>query len=265
MKTIKLDNRSIYLRKIVLSCVSKKGRGHIGPALSMIEILRVLYDKILKNKNGKRDRFILSKGHGCLGLYSILYDKGLIKKKHLENFGTTKSILGGHPEHFVPGVEFSTGALGHGYPIASGVAKALKLKKNNNFVYCLLGDGEINEGSIWEAALSVSKHKLNNLITMIDYNKMQSYDFNKNVLNLEPLAQKWKSFGFNVLDSNGHDIKDINRKILLAKKSKKPPVIIFHTIKGKGIKSAENNKYWHHTSNLRKEELIKISEELNSK
>ena len=264
MKTIKLDNRSIYLRQIVLSCVTKKGRGHIGPALSMIEILRVLYDSILKNKNGERDRFILSKGHGCLGLYAILYDKGFIKKKYLEEFGTSKSILGGHPEHFIPGVEFSTGALGHGYPIASGVAKALRLKKKNNLVFCLLGDGEINEGSVWEAALSVAKHKLNNLITMIDYNKMQSYDFNKTVLNLEPLAKKWKSFGFNVLESNGHDIKDIKKKILLAKKSSRPPLIIFHTIKGRGIKSAENNRFWHHKSNLKKEELDKITEELNN-
>ena len=262
MKMIKLDQRSIYLRKIVLSSLLKKGRGHIGPAMSIIEILRVIYDKFLKTSKTKRDRFILSKGHGCLALYAILYEKGLIKKKDLESFGAFESILGGHPLHFVPGVEFSTGALGHGYPIAAGVAKGIKLKKNNSNVFCLLGDGEINEGSVWETALSVSKHNLNNLITLIDYNKLQSYDYNKIVLNLEPLTDKWKSFGFKVFEAKGHDLKDIYKKIFMAKKTKIPSVIIFHTIKGKGIKSAENNRYWHHKANLSKEEIEKLNKEL---
>ena len=133
----------------------------------MIEILRVIYDNFLKVTKKKRC-FILSKGHGCLALYAILYEKGLLKKKDLDSIGSFNSILGGHPEHFVPGIEFSTGALGHGFPLAAGVAKALKLKKLNSTVFCLLGDGEINEGSVWETALSVSKHKLNNLITLID-------------------------------------------------------------------------------------------------
>ena len=139
------------------------------------------------------------------------------KKKDLDSIGSFNSILGGHPEHFVPGIEFSTGALGHGFPLAAGVAKALKLKKLNSTVFCLLGDGEINEGSVWETALSVSKHKLNNLITLIDYNKLQSYDFNEVVLNLEPLSDKWKSFGFKVFEADGHNIKDIYNKISLAK------------------------------------------------
>lgn len=263
MSKIKLDKKSKYLRQLVLSCLLKKGRGHIGSAFSMIEILRVLYEKILKSNKKKRDRFILSKGHGCLALYAILFDQGILKKKYLNEFGTMNSILGGHPEHMVPGIEFSTGALGHGFPIASGVAKALKLKKSNELVYCLLGDGEINEGSIWETALSVNKHNLNNLITMIDYNKMQSYDFNKYVLDLEPLTDKWKSFGFKVFEANGHNMKDIKNKILLSKKSKKPPVIIFHTIKGKGLKVAENNRFWHHKSNLKKQEIINISNQVN--
>ena len=128
----KLDKRSIYLRSLILKLVAKERRGHIGSSMSIVEILRVLYDEILKHKNVKsinRDRFILSKGHGCLALYSILYDKKYLNNDHFKNFGTINSILGGHPEHFVPGVEFSTGSLGHGYPIASGVAKALKLKK----------------------------------------------------------------------------------------------------------------------------------------
>ena len=262
MKRPKLDQRSINLRKIVVSCLSKKGRGHVGPAMSMIEILRVIYDNFLKVTKKKRDRFILSKGHGCLALYAILYEKGLLKKKDLDSIGSFNSILGGHPEHFVPGIEFSTGALGHGFPLAAGVAKALKLKKLNSTVFCLLGDGEINEGSVWETALSVSKHKLNNLITLIDYNKLQSYDFNEVVLNLEPLSDKWKSFGFKVFEADGHNIKDIYNKISLAKKSKKQSVIIFHTIKGKGIESAENNRFWHFKANLNKDDIKKINNEL---
>ena len=123
MKKTKLDQRSINLRKIVVSCLSKKGRGHVGPAMSMIEILRVIYDNFLKVTKKKRDRFILSKGHGCLALYAILYEKGLLKKKDLDSIGSFNSILGGHPEHFVPGIEFSTGALGHGFPLAAGVLK----------------------------------------------------------------------------------------------------------------------------------------------
>jgi len=251
----KLDKRSIYLRSLILKLVAKEKRGHIGSSMSIVEILRVLYDKILKHKNLKsinRDRFILSKGHGCLALYSILYDKKYLNKNHFKNFGTINSILGGHPEHFVPGVEFSTGSLGHGYPIAAGVAKALKLKKNSkNYVYCLLGDGELNEGSIWETCLSVAKHNLTNLITMIDYNKLQSYDYVKYVLDLEPLKSKWISFGFNVIECDGHDVNLIKKKINFAKKyKKKPNVIIFNTIKGRGIKIAESNRFWHHKSNL---------------
>ena len=133
----KLDKRSIYLRSLILKLVAKERRGHIGSSMSIVEILRVLYDEILKHKNVKsinRDRFILSKGHGCLALYSILYDKKYLNSDHFKNFGTINSILGGHPEHFVPGVEFSTGSLGHGYPIAAGVAKALKLKKNSKIM-----------------------------------------------------------------------------------------------------------------------------------
>ena len=238
MKKTKLDQRSINLRKIVVSCLSKKGRGHVGPAMSMIEILRVIYDNFLKVTKKKRDRFILSKGHGCLALYAILYEKGLLKKD-LDSIGSFNSILGGHPEHFVPGIEFSTGALGHGFPLAAGVAKALKLKKLNSTVFCLLGDGEINEGSVWETALSVSKHKLNNLITLIDYNKLQSYDFNEVVLNLEPLSDKWKSFGFKVFEADGHNIKDIYNKIS-CKKIKK--TISYYISYNKGKRNRVSRK-----------------------
>ena len=244
----KLDEKSIYLRSLIIKAIIGGGRGHIGPALSMVEIIRVLYDNFMKFKYNKikwelRDRYILSKGHGCLALYSVLAYKKFFEVEELFNFCKYNSILGGHPEVTIPGVEASTGALGHGLPIGVGMAISLKNKKINSKVFVHMGDGEINEGSIWEAALSASKHQLNNLIVIIDYNKMQSAGPVKNILNMEPLKSKWSSFGFNVYECNGHDvlnIKEIFQKIY-DDKGNAPKILIAHTIKGKGIKIAENN------------------------
>ena len=172
----------------------------MGSAMSIVEILMVLYDKFINfdSKNPKkenRDRLILSKGHGCLALYAILADKGFFPKEILNSTSKAGSILGGHPEYLkVPGVEASTGALGHGLPIAVGMSLAAKIKRKKHKIYVVVGDGEINEGSIWEAALSASKHNLSNLKVFIDYNKIQSYGFTKDVVDLEPLLDKWKSF-----------------------------------------------------------------------
>jgi transketolase len=199
-----MDQRSKELRKLIVQMVEIEKRGHIGPALSIMEILRVLYDSFLKYNPKSpdwddRDRFILSKGHGCLALYSILADKGFFSLDELKTFCKFDSILGGHPERGkVPGVEASTGALGHGLPIGVGIAISAKLKNNNYRVVVVTGDGEINEGSIWESALSASKHKLTNLTVIVDYNKIQSYGTTKEVLDLEPLVDKWRAFGFEV-------------------------------------------------------------------
>jgi transketolase len=193
---IRLDTRSKYLRKLIVQSLIGGGRGHMGSAMSLVEILRVLYDEFIKfnpkkPKSENRDRLILSKGHGCLALYAILADKKFIKRTDLDATSRFDSILGGHPESLkVPGIEVSTGALGHGFPIGVGMAIAAKLKKKKHNIYVVIGDGESNEGSIWEAALSASKHKLNNLKVMIDYNKIQSYDFVNKVLDLEPLKKK---------------------------------------------------------------------------
>lgn len=266
---IKLDKRSKLLRKNVVDCLLGGGRGHVGSALSLIEILRVLYDEILKfdPKNPKkknRDRLILSKGHGCLALYAILADKKFISPKTLRSTGKSNSILGGHPEKKVPGVEASTGALGHGMSIGLGMALAAKLQKQKHKVFVIVGDGEINEGSIWEAAMSASKHKLNNLKILIDYNKIQSYGFTKDVLNLEPLRKKWKSFGFEVSEVNGHNVNQLlkNFKKFLKTKSSKPSVTICHTVKGKGFKFAENNPFWHHKNSFSKKEINMITNSL---
>jgi len=259
---IKIDKRSKHLRSLVVRALIGGGRGHMGSAMSLIEILRVLYDHIVNfdKENpqlSNRDRIILSKGHGCLALYAILADKNFIKSEELDSTSKFNSILGGHPESIkVPGIEASTGALGHGLSIGVGMAIAAKLKKQKHKIYVIIGDGETNEGSIWEAALSASKHKLNNLKIILDYNKIQSYGFIKEVLNLEPLKKKWESFGFDVSEINGHDIKKLktNFKKFIKTKNKKPSITICHTIKGKGFHFAENNPRWHHKNSFTPEE-----------
>ncbi len=265
---IKLDNRSKYLRQLIVQALIGGGRGHMGSAMSLVEILRILYDEFIKfdpkkPKNKNRDRLILSKGHGCLALYAILADKKFIKGTDLDTTSRFESILGGHPESLkVPGVEVSTGALGHGLPVGVGMALAAKLKKQNHNIYVVIGDGESDEGSIWEAALSASKYKLNNLKVMLDYNKIQSYDFVDKVLNLEPLKKKWESFGFEVSEVNGHDVKNLraNLKDYLKSKSDKPSVTICHTIKGKGFYFAENNPKWHHKNSFSTEEIENMND-----
>ena len=260
--TPKLDYRSKYLRKLVIDAIDGGGRGHLGSSMSLIEILRVLYDNVLRfetsnPKKKNRDRFILSKGHGCLAQYALLSDKGFFSKDKLKTFCNFESILGGHPERDkIPGVEASTGALGHGLSIGVGMSLSLKINNLDSRVFVVCGDGEINEGSIWEAALSASKHSLDNLILIIDYNKLQSYGDTREVLPLEPLAKKFESFGFLTKEVDGHDVNELNeifKKIPFSKNQ--PSAIICHTIKGKGFEFAEQNPEWHHKSRLSKSEV----------
>ena len=265
---IKLDQRSKTLRKLIVRSLIGGGKGHMGAAMSLVEILRVLYDDMInfdpkKPLLSERDRVVLSKGHGCLALYAILVDKGFFPASELDTTSQVDSILGGHPEHAqVPGVEATTGALGHGFPISVGMALAAKIKKQKHKVYTIVGDGEINEGSVWEAALSASKHNLSNLKVLVDYNKIQSYDFVKNVSKLEPIVDKWKSFGFDVSEVNGHDIKKLkkNLELFVNKANSKSSVTICHTIKGKGFYFAENNPEWHYRRSFSKEEIKKLDE-----
>lgn len=262
-----MDERSKYLRKQIIQALEGGRRGHIGSSMSLIEILRVLYDSFLcfdpKNPTAQdRDRLILSKGHGCLALYAILADKGFFPKEELLNFCKSTSMLGGHPERGkTPGVEASTGALGHGLPMGVGMALAAKIRKQNHRTIVIVGDGEINEGSVWEAAMSASKHKLANLTVFIDYNKLQSYGTTKEVLDLEPLTDKWKSFGFAVEEVDGHNIGLLEKLVqLLPFNSLKPSAVICHTIKGKGFPFAEGKAEWHHKSNLGLEEIAALYE-----
>ena len=263
---IKLDRRSLYIRSLVVDCLFGGGRGHMGSAMSLIEILRVLYDKILKfnpkkPKDENRDRLILSKGHGCLALYAILADKKFFNKKILKSASRLNSILGGHPEFGkVPGVEASTGALGHGPAIGLGMAIAAKLKNKKYKVFVIVGDGEINEGAFWETSMIASKHKLNNFHIIIDYNKIQSYGKTIEVLDLEPLSDKLKSFGYIVSETNGHDVKKLSNYFKKIRQNKnKPTALICHTVKGRGFSFAENNPKWHHKNFFTEEEVIMIN------
>jgi transketolase len=251
------DDRSKKLRRYVIDAMRGGGRGHLGSSMSMIEVLRVLYDSVLNidpidPQASDRDRFILSKGHGCLALYAILADRGFFEVSELESFCRPTSRLGGHPERGkVPGVEASTGALGHGVPIGVGIAIGLRLKKSKSRVFVLTGDGEINEGSNWEALMAAAKHDLSNLTVMVDYNKLQSYGRTADVLDLEPLIDKFKSFGFETCEVDGHDVvalEELFKKLPFAENA--PSAIICHTIKGKGFPFAEGNPEWHHKSGM---------------
>ena len=257
-----LDEHSKFLRRLVLEMVEVGRRGHIGPAMSLIEIIRVINDSFLQFRSedpnwSERDRFILSKGHGCLALYAVMANKGFFNKGELSYFCMPESILGGHPErNKIPGVEASTGALGHGLPIGVGMALAAKIREQSHRVVVVTGDGEINEGSVWEAALSAAKHNLSNLIVFVDHNKQQSYGPVSEVLELAPLLEKWSSFGFTVSEVDGHNITSLERimkKLPLSKNC--PTAIICNTIKGKGIPDAENNPEWHHKSRLSDEDI----------
>lgn len=268
---IQLDKRSIYLRQLVLRTLQGGGRGHIGSTLSLIEILRVLYDDIMiydpKNPNWQdRDRIILSKGHGCIAQYVMLADKGFIAHEHLDTFCRFDSILGGHPDaNKIPGVEASTGSLGHGLSIGLGIALASKIKKRHNHTYVVVGDGEINEGSVWEAALAIGKHQLANLTLLIDYNKIQSAGRTEDIQNLEPLADKWRSFNFSTYEVNGHDISALSELLKYTRNHEtKPTAIICHTVKGKGIHFAEHDPTWHHKARLSEDVLTKMNAALEN-
>jgi transketolase len=264
-----LDSRSREIRKTIVKILEASNRGHLGSAFSMVEILRVLYDEILRYdaNNPKwelRDRFILSKGHGCLGLYPILAEKGFFPEAELWKFCASDGILGGHPDSGkVPGIEASTGSLGHGLSIGIGMALNARYERRDSRVFVVLGDGESNEGTVWEAAMCAGKHKLSNLTVMVDYNKYQSYGSTYEVQDLEPLADKWRAFGFAATEIDGHDLEQL-RSVFhsLPLQPDKPTAIVCHTIKGKGVPFAENNLKWHHKSNISAEEFKGLFEAL---
>jgi len=245
----------------MVKMLASSRRGHLGAALSVVEILRVLYDDILrydpKNPRGySRDRCILSKGHGCLALYAILADKGFFPESELWKFCKSDGILGGHPEVNIPGVEACTGSLGHGLSIGIGFALNARYEQADYRTFVVLSDGECDEGSVWEAAMCASKHKLSNLTAIVDYNKQQSYDTTFKVQDLEPFVDKWQAFGFAVAEVDGHNVKQLQSVLSrLPLRSDKPSALICHTVKGKGIGFVEGNLNWHHRRGLTDEEI----------
>lgn len=234
--------------------VHRANASHIGSGLSMADLLAVLYGKILRVDPGQpdwaeRDRFILSKGHAAATLYAALAEKGFFPKDWLDHYCVDDSLLSGHVNHAVPGVDFSTGSLGHGLSIGCGVALAAKVDARPYRCFVMLSDGECDEGSIWEAVLFAPHHKLDNLVAIVDHNKIQSFGSVKEVLDLDPFADKWKAFNWGVREVDGHD----HEAILAALQSTpfvpgKPSVLIAHTVKGKGIDFMECQLAWHYKS-----------------
>lgn len=263
-----LKQKANEIRSQVLK-MSYEGIGaHISSCLSIIDIMVVLYYNCIRikpksKKDNKRDRFILSKGHAAATLYAILADKGFFDKSLLSSYGQENTLLGDHPEYGkIPGIELSTGSLGHGASVACGMAWAAKLNKYNSKIFALLSDGECQEGSVWEAALLAGHQKLDNLVFIIDYNKLQAFGRTKNVLNLDPLPQKWRSFGWTAIEIDGHNIKAIQKTLMPIPRSKnKPTVIIAHTIAGKGVSFMENRLKWHYL-NLTKEQYKRALNQL---
>lgn len=260
-----LDERSRYLRRLAVRALDKGERGHIGSTMSLIEILRVLYDDVLRFRAAEpkwdgRDRMILSKGHGCIAQYVLLADKGYFPVETIDTFCHRDSILGGHPEsNKIPGVEASTGALGHGLSIGVGMALAARIQKRDSRIFVVMGDGEINEGSVWEAAMSAHKHKLSSLTALVDYNKIQSAGPTRDILDLEPLTDKWRAFGFATVEVDGHDVEALRSTLKRTPVDKdKPTAIICHTVKGKGIPFAEHDPNWHHKAKVAPDVIAKM-------
>jgi transketolase len=228
---------------------------HLGSGLSMADLLAVLYARILRVNPARpdwpdRDRFILSKGHACAPLYAILAERGFFPLEWLDRFYQDGAPLAGHATHVnVPGIEISTGSLGHGLPIACGMALAAKRDRKSYRVFALLSDGECDEGSNWEAILFAPHHALDNLVVIVDYNKIQSLGTVKDVLGLEPFVAKWQSFGWSVQEIDGHNLPAIESALSIVPPEKdKPTCIIAHTIKGKGVSFMEDQLLWHYRS-----------------
>ncbi len=255
------------IRKLIYMIAHHAGGGHMGAAFSVADIIATLYFGDVLKYNARnpdweeRDRFILSKGHACYALYAALAKAGYFPMEELKHVGRPGSRFGGHPKvNEVPGVEASTGALGHGLSFGIGIAYASKVDKKDNHVYVVLGDGECQEGSIWEGALSAPTLKLDNLTVVVDHNKLQAMDSLESIVHMQPFPDKWKAFGWNVVEIDGHNYEEI-KEALLARQTDVPTVVIAHTVKGKGVSFMENVPIWHYRM-PNEEELPILMEEL---
>jgi transketolase len=247
-----LEQKALHVRKELLNMIYRSGTGHIGGALSTVDLLVTLFYDVLKFSpqncdSPDRDRFILSKGHSCEAYYAILADRGFFPKIELEGFCKFDSLLLGHPHPKIPGVEIATGSLGHGLSVAAGMALAGKMDGRSYRVFCLTGDGELTEGSLWEAAMAAAHYRLDNLVCIIDCNGLQISGPTRTIMDTEPLAKKWRSFGWRVRETDGHSFPEIRKSLALLPYEKgHPSLLIAHTVKGKGISFMEGDSGWHH-------------------
>lgn len=248
-----LELKAAELRLKIVETAAKTGKGHVAGSLSCVDILTSLFYGSVIRYNPKnpqwpeRDRFILSKGHAALAYYAVLADLGFFPVETLNNFEGDGSMLAGHPDQGIPGVEIVTGSLGHGLGIAAGMALAAKLDSRSWRVFCLLSDGECQEGSTWEAAMFASHHNLNNITAVIDRNGLQASDFTEDTLKLEPLRERWEAFGWTTANVDGHSMNQLLEAFSFAKKNSAefPQVIIARTIKGKGVSFMQSSPLWH--------------------
>jgi transketolase len=267
---MRLNSIARMIRKDIIMMNCYAGSGHPGGALSSVEIVTYLFEKELnfspKNYNKpSRDRFILSKGHSCLVLYAALAYKGFFNPEAFKQLRHVGGILQGHPDRLkTPGIEFNSGSLGQGFSFALGCALGAKRKHLKFRTYALLGDGELNEGQIWEGMMFGAHYKLDNLVAIVDHNKFQSDTLNINITALQPLSDKFRAFGWNVTEINGHDFSEIRHALNTVKKVKGvPSIIIAHTVKGKGVSFMENNPKWHGSMAPQGNERIRALKEVN--
>ena len=255
------------MKRMILLSAHQAGEGHIASAFSILDALYVLYQAHVTYdtsdpRNSDRDYVILSKGHGCLALYAVLASCGFFPSEKLSTFCKFGSDLGGHPHCCkIPGVEASTGSLGHGLPMAVGIAKALKMKGKSNKVYCIVGDGELNEGSCWESLLIAEQHELDNLVLLVDHNHSNDRAISYGIKNGHGLRDKLGVFGCQISEVNGHDHKSLDWALSLRNWPGKVHAIMLATVKGNGVKEMENNPAWHHRAPTA-EELTRFLEEL---
>ncbi len=249
-----LEYKAAELRLHILRTALKAGKGHVPPAFSWVEIGVALFyggHLNLRSHDPKwenRDRFILSKGHGCLTLYAMLADLGFFPKTELDNFCGPGSLLAGHPDTQIPGVEGVSGSLGHGLGLSAGLALGAKLHSYPWKVVTVMGDGECQEGSVWEAAMFASHHQLHNLVAIIDRNGLGATNYTEKNVALEPLVSKWKAFGWEVVSINGHSFEELDKVLgcFRQRQSLKPLMILAQTVKGKGLSFMEASVDWHH-------------------
>ena len=248
---VALREKAALFRREILETLCEARSGHPGGSLSCVEILTSLYFHTLRHqpRNPRwegRDRLIISKGHASPAVYVVLANCGYFPKDELKTFRKVGSRLQGHVSTEAPGVEFNTGSLGHGLSVANGMAIGARMRKNNCRIYCIMGDGELQEGSVWEAAMSAAHHGLDAVCAIVDYNKVQENGPTNDIKNLEPLKAKWESFGWHACEVDGHDFTELMNALDTAELIKeKPSVIIAHTIKGKGVSFMEGKAAWH--------------------